>query len=82
MIGRSFDVETLRAASGRGEEETVAGLEELTRRGLLAEREAGYDFSHDKLLGLVATSARASRGGGCSTGGWPRRWRRGAAIRR
>jgi DNA-binding SARP family transcriptional activator/predicted ATPase len=53
VIGRSFDVETLRAASGRGEEETVAGLEELTRRGLLIEGEDGYAFSHDKLLEIA-----------------------------
>jgi len=53
VIGRSFDVETLRAASGRGEDETVAGLEELTRRGLLVEAEDGYAFSHDKLLAIA-----------------------------
>lgn len=53
VVGRSFDVETLRAASGRGEDETVAGLEELTRRGLLVEGEDGYGFSHDKLLALA-----------------------------
>ena len=53
VIGRSFDVDTLRNASGRGEDETVAGLEELTRRGLIVEREPGYDFSHDKLLALA-----------------------------
>jgi DNA-binding SARP family transcriptional activator/predicted ATPase len=53
VIGRSFDIETLRNASGRGDEETVDGLEELTRRGLIVEREQGYDFSHDKLLTLA-----------------------------
>lgn len=53
VIGRSFDLETLREASGRGEEETADGLEQLTRRGLIVERDAGYDFSHDKLLSLA-----------------------------
>src|SRR5205085_676661 len=53
VIGRSFDVETLRAASGRAEEEAVAGLEELTRRGLLVEAGDGYAFSHDKLLAIA-----------------------------
>ncbi len=61
VIGRSFDLETLRAASGRGEEETVAGVEELTRRGLIAEHEAGYDFSHEKLLGLVQARTSLAR---------------------
>src|SRR5439155_12379663 len=36
-IGRSFDLDTLRVASGRGEEETVAGIEELVGRGLIVE---------------------------------------------
>jgi tetratricopeptide (TPR) repeat protein len=53
VIGRAFDVEMLRAASGRGEDETVAGLEELTRRGLISEGEHGYAFSHDKLLAIA-----------------------------
>ena len=61
VIGRSFDVDTLRAASGRGEDETVTGLEELTRRGLIVERESGYDFSHDKLLDLVYERASLAR---------------------
>ncbi|HYT26907.1 MAG TPA: tetratricopeptide repeat protein, partial [Actinomycetota bacterium] len=37
VIGRSFDLETVREASGRGDEETVAALEELTVRGLVGE---------------------------------------------
>jgi DNA-binding SARP family transcriptional activator len=53
VIGRAFDVETLRAASGRGEDETVLGLEELTRRGVIAEGEDGYAFCHDKLLAIA-----------------------------
>jgi DNA-binding SARP family transcriptional activator len=36
-IGRSFDFDTLRAASGRGDEETVAGLEALIGQGLVVE---------------------------------------------
>jgi DNA-binding SARP family transcriptional activator/tetratricopeptide (TPR) repeat protein len=65
VVGRSFDFETVREASGRSEDETVAGLEELIRRGLVRESEApdgvvGLDFSHGRLrdvayesLGLV-----------------------------
>lgn len=56
-LGRSSDFETLREASGRGEEETVTAIEELIGRGLLQEgRETGepsYDFSHEKLRALV-----------------------------
>ncbi|MBI5301880.1 MAG: AAA family ATPase [Chloroflexi bacterium] len=52
VIGRSFDFDTLRDASGRSEDETLAALEELLARGLVKEMEtpgAQYDFSHDKL---------------------------------
>ncbi|HEU4399709.1 MAG TPA: AAA family ATPase [Actinomycetota bacterium] len=60
VIGRSFDFDTVRGASGRSEEETVAALEELTERGLVREvREAGeppvlaYDFGHERMRALV-----------------------------
>ncbi|MEP6639268.1 MAG: AAA family ATPase, partial [Chloroflexota bacterium] len=55
VIGRSFDLATVRHSSGRGEEETVGALEELIRRGLVRETpdSAGgsirYDFSHGRL---------------------------------
>ncbi len=35
--------------SGRSEEEIAAALEELTIRGLLAESEHDYDFTHERL---------------------------------
>ena len=37
VIGRSFDFDTLREVSGRGEEETVNALEELIAQGLVEE---------------------------------------------
>jgi DNA-binding SARP family transcriptional activator/predicted ATPase len=61
VIGRTFGVDTVRAAAGRGEDETAAGLEELTRRGLLVERDAGYEFSHDKLLAVAYERAGLAR---------------------
>jgi DNA-binding SARP family transcriptional activator len=61
VIGRSFDVDTVRAAAGRGEEETASGLDELTRRGLLVERGGGYEFSHEKLLAVVYEQAGLAR---------------------
>ncbi len=55
VIGRSFDLATVRHASGRADEETVDALEELIRRGLVREVADGpvgtprYDFSHGRL---------------------------------
>jgi DNA-binding SARP family transcriptional activator len=51
-IGRSFDLDTARHASGRSDEETVAALEDLVGEGLVRElpgAEPAYDFSHQKL---------------------------------
>jgi DNA-binding SARP family transcriptional activator len=55
-IGRSFDVEVVRQASGRTDEEVVAALEELLSHGVVRELpgdEPVYDFSHEKLRQLV-----------------------------
>ena len=55
-IGRSFDLDTVRQASGRSDEETVGALEELVAHGVVREvpgAEPGYDFSHQKLRALV-----------------------------
>jgi tetratricopeptide (TPR) repeat protein len=55
-IGRSFDLYTLRQASGRSDEETVGALEELVAQGVVREApgpEPTYDFSHQKLRALV-----------------------------
>jgi DNA-binding SARP family transcriptional activator/tetratricopeptide (TPR) repeat protein len=55
VIGRSFDLGTVRAASGRSEDEAVSGIEELLRRGLIREVDASsgadlrYDFTHGRL---------------------------------
>ncbi|HSN77047.1 MAG TPA: AAA family ATPase [Anaerolineae bacterium] len=61
VIGRSFDFETLRATSGRSEEETVDCLEQLLRQGLVLERSDGYDFSHEQLRGLVYAETGLAR---------------------
>ncbi len=68
VIGRSFDFDTLREASGRSDEETVTALEHLIARGLVAEVErddgAGalaYDFSHEKLRALVYAETSLAR---------------------
>jgi DNA-binding SARP family transcriptional activator len=63
VIGRYFDFELLREASGRSEEETLTTLENLVGCGLIREtpnvsatgREMHleYDFYHDKIRALI-----------------------------
>jgi DNA-binding SARP family transcriptional activator/tetratricopeptide (TPR) repeat protein len=54
VLGRSFDVDTARAASGRSDEEAVAALEELAARGLVHEVGGDvYDFGHGLVRDLV-----------------------------
>ena len=53
VIGRTFDVDTVRAASGRSGDEVVAALDELCARGLIVERDAAYDFGHERVRAAV-----------------------------
>ena len=67
VIGRSFDFDTVREASGRSEVEAVAALEELTGLGLVeevkgvGERPLAYDFGHEKLRTLVYEETSLAR---------------------
>ena len=68
VMGRSFDFDTLREASGRSEEETVTALEELIGQGLVTEvrsaagdRSLIYDFNHEKLRALVYEQTSLAR---------------------
>jgi predicted ATPase/DNA-binding SARP family transcriptional activator len=68
VIGRSFDFDTLREVSGRGEEETVNALEELIAQGIveevdvsLSEKALKYDFSHERLRSLVYEETSLAR---------------------
>jgi DNA-binding SARP family transcriptional activator len=68
VTGRSFDFRLLQEVSGRSEMETIAGLENLLRRGLLVEQKDGegqgeiiYDFTHDKLRQLVYEETSLTR---------------------
>lgn len=67
VIGRSFELETVRLASGRTEDESIAGLEELVRRGIIVEiaPDAGgdvrYDFSHGRLRDVAYESIGLAR---------------------
>ena len=55
VIGRSFDLDVVRAASGRADEEAVDGLDELVQRRLIHETglddhgQVRYDFTHGRL---------------------------------
>ncbi len=60
VIGRSFALETVRDVSGRGDDETVAALDELTGRGILTESEGAYDFRHEQTRSVAYE--RTSRG--------------------
>jgi tetratricopeptide (TPR) repeat protein len=59
VIGRSFDFDTVRAASGQTDNDTITALEHVMAHGLIAEQRTGndgamvYDFSHDKLRSVV-----------------------------
>lgn len=59
VIGRSFDFDTVRAASGRSEDETVAAIEELLHHNLVHEvppahhESVAYDFVHERLRALA-----------------------------
>ncbi len=68
VIGRSFDFDTLREASGRSEEETITALEELIAQGLIEEVQDNtgqgaltYDFCHEKLRTLVYEETSLAR---------------------
>jgi tetratricopeptide (TPR) repeat protein len=67
VIGRSFALDTVRAASGRSAEETIAGVEELAARGLVVElADAGepaltFDFGHDIVRSVVYDDAGPAR---------------------
>lgn len=68
-IGRSFDFDTVRMASGRSEEEVISSLEDLIARGLIREghglaespHEPTYDFSHEQLRKLVYEETSLAR---------------------
>lgn len=61
VLGRSFDVDTVRTVSGRSDEETVASLEELVGRGLVRERDTDYDFAHELLRTLAYDQTSLAR---------------------
>ena len=67
VIGRSFDLSTVRQASGRTEEETIDALEQLIRRGLVSEMPGSiggsirYDFRHGRLRDVAYQATSLAR---------------------
>ena len=61
VIGRSFDLATVRHASGRSEGETVDALDESLRRGLVREAGTAFDFAHGGLRDLAYESTTLTR---------------------
>jgi DNA-binding SARP family transcriptional activator/Tfp pilus assembly protein PilF len=61
VIGRSFDLATLRHASGRSEDEVVDAVDDALRRGLIRETSEGFDFVHGALRALVDEATSLTR---------------------
>ena len=62
VLGRAFDPDTVRAASGRTDEEVVLALEELVACGLLVEASDGaLDFRHEQARDLVSSRMTLAR---------------------
>ncbi len=67
VIGRSFDFGTVHLASGRSEDEAIAGLDELVRRGIVREvdpsegADVRYDFTHGRLRDVAYESLGLAR---------------------
>jgi DNA-binding SARP family transcriptional activator/predicted ATPase len=66
VIGRSFNFDILREASGRSEMEIIDGIELLINRGLVIEQpgagsEIRYDFTHENLRGLIYEETSLTR---------------------
>jgi DNA-binding SARP family transcriptional activator len=67
VIGRSFDLATVRAASGRSEEEAVIAIEELMRRGIVREVPGAtgpsirFDFAHGRMRDVAYGATSLAR---------------------
>jgi DNA-binding SARP family transcriptional activator len=61
LLGRTFDADTLRIASGRSEEEVAGALDELGARGLILESGLAYDFTHERLRAIAEERVSLAR---------------------
>jgi tetratricopeptide (TPR) repeat protein len=63
VLGRRFDFETLREATGEAEINSLEAVEALVKRGFLREEadDGVYDFSHDKVREVVYRDIGSAR---------------------
>ncbi|MDQ4118097.1 MAG: AAA family ATPase, partial [Actinomycetota bacterium] len=63
VIGREFTDDVLSAAADLDEDALVHGLDELWRRGIVRDRDAGgtYDFGHDRIREVAYASVGPAR---------------------
>ncbi len=61
VLAPDFDFATLRRTSGRGEEETLGGLDTLLGAAVLIERNAHYEFSHPLVATVVLDGLSGAR---------------------
>lgn len=61
VLGDGCAFEQVRDVSGLPEVEALDAIEELLRRGLVRERDSGYDFAHDKLREVAYAELSATR---------------------
>ncbi len=67
VIGRSFDLTTVRQASGRSEEEAIEAIEELMHRGIVREVPVAvgpsvrYDFTHRRMRDVAYEATSLGR---------------------
>ncbi len=61
VLGRRFDLEVVRAVSGRTEDETASALRELVQRGVLRRRDDAFDFEHDLVRAVVTEETSLAR---------------------
>jgi DNA-binding SARP family transcriptional activator/Tfp pilus assembly protein PilF len=63
ILGRSFDLDSVRLTSGRSEDETVEAVEELVRRAIVRElpERGDLDFVHGRLRDVAVESTSLAR---------------------
>ncbi len=62
VLGRGFGIDVVREASGRTDDEVVAAVEELLRRGVVVETADGsYEFRHEQARDLAYESMTRAR---------------------
>jgi tetratricopeptide (TPR) repeat protein len=62
VVGPTFDPDTIRAVSGRSEDEVLSGVDDLIGRSLLKERDDGtLEFVHDQIREVAYDEASHTR---------------------